>query len=98
MRAASHLIGGHETIGSGIFPTSAECFFLASAVRSASGMEIMYSLVHCEAGPLATFLTKQEASRALLAALRDEPSLRGDLVVEVFTLIVEEPDAPTTQR
>ena len=53
-------------------------------------MELLYSLVHREAGPLATFLTKQEANWALIEALRDEPSLRGSIAVETFQLVVAE--------
>ena len=53
-------------------------------------MELIYSLVHREAGPLATFLTKHEANWTIIEALRDEPSLRGSIAVETFQLVVAE--------
>ena len=51
-------------------------------------MNELYSLVHREVGPVSTFLTKQEATEALLRVLDDEPSWRADMTVEPFTLVV----------
>ena len=39
----------------------------------------LYSLVHVEAGPVATFLTREEAEEELQAVLRDKPAWKGDL-------------------
>ncbi len=50
-----------------------------------------YVVVHREAGPLATFLTRSEATSAMLELLDDEPDSLGDLVVERFRLVVAEP-------
>ena len=54
----------------------------------AAGMPDLYSLVHREAGPLATFTTREEADLELLSVLDDEPGWVGDLAIETFELDV----------
>ena len=49
-----------------------------------------YLLVHREAGPLATFMTWQEAVDELRDVLSDEPTWSGDLWIEPFELVVGE--------
>jgi hypothetical protein len=41
----------------------------------------LYSLIHVEVGPLATFLTCEDAEREREAVLRDEPTWAPDLVI-----------------
>ena len=53
-------------------------------------MADLYSLMHREAGPLATFTTPAEAEEELAAVLEDEPDWRPDLWVEPFELVVAE--------
>ncbi len=50
-----------------------------------------FYVVDREAGPLATFLTRSQATAAMLDLLDDEPDSLGDLVVERFRLVVAEP-------
>jgi len=50
----------------------------------------LYSLVHHEAGPVSTFLTREEAEAELEAVLEDEPDGLPDLWVEPFELVVAE--------
>jgi hypothetical protein len=54
----------------------------------------LYSLVHGDAGPVATFTTEAEAQRELEAVLRDEPDWIEDLSIEPFELIVADPVDP----
>ena len=51
-------------------------------------MDVFYSVVHREAGQLVTYLTKQEADRALIDAVGGEPSFRPEYAIEMFTLVV----------
>ena len=53
-------------------------------------MADLYSLVHREAGPVATFTTVAEAEAELKAVLEDEPAWRPDLWVEPFEVVVAE--------
>ena len=48
----------------------------------------LYSLVHRETGPVATYATKEEAQRELEAVLRDEPDWADDIYIEQFEFIV----------
>ena len=48
----------------------------------------LHTLVHADAGPLASCLTRQEAEAERAAVLRDEPSWAGDLSIETFSLVV----------
>ena len=51
-------------------------------------MADLYSLMHREAGPLATFTTRAEAKAELAAVLDDEPTWVDDLGVEPFELVI----------
>ena len=51
-------------------------------------MPDLYSLVGRDVGPVATFLTREEAEANLAAVLDDEPSWEGDVWVEPFELVV----------
>jgi hypothetical protein len=51
-------------------------------------MPDLYSLVGRDVGPLATFLTREEAEADLAAVLDDEPGWEGELWVEPFELVV----------
>ena len=48
----------------------------------------LHSIVHREAGPVATFLTRDEAEEELKAIVLDEPDWAPDLWIELFNLIV----------
>ena len=51
-------------------------------------MADLYSLVHRDAGPIATFTKREEAEAELAAVLEDEPGWVDDLWVEPFELVV----------
>lgn len=51
-------------------------------------MADFYVLVHRDAGPLASFLTSEDAEEALEEVFGDEPTWRSDLWVEPFELVV----------
>ncbi len=48
-------------------------------------------VVDREAGPLATFFTRSQATATMLELLDDEPDWLGDVVLERFRLVVAEP-------
>lgn len=56
----------------------------------------LYSLVHRESGPVATYATEAEAQRDLAAVLRDEPGWVDDLYIERFEFTVEPEHASET--
>ena len=45
-------------------------------------MDVLYALVHRDAGPLATFDTAFEAGREMVRVLQDEPDWRHELTIE----------------
>jgi hypothetical protein len=49
----------------------------------------LYSLVHRESGPVATYATEEQAQRTLEAVLRDEPDWVDDIYVEAFEFVVQ---------
>ncbi len=49
-------------------------------------MADFYSLVHCDAGLLETFETREDAERELARVLMDKPTWADDLWIEPFEL------------
>jgi hypothetical protein len=59
----------------------------------------LYSLVHRETGPVATYATEEQATRCLEAVLRDEPDWADLIYIEPFEFVVAAGDvAPTLRR
>lgn len=54
----------------------------------------LYALVHREAGPVAAFLTLEEARHEFMDMLCDEPDWIGDVWIEPFSLRVTEEEHP----
>ena len=54
-------------------------------------MADFYVLVHPDAGPLATFLTREEADEAVEAVFGDESGWVRELWVEPFNVVVATP-------
>jgi hypothetical protein len=50
----------------------------------------LYSLVHEDGGPVATFTRIDDAVRELYAVLRDEPTWITRMWIEPFTVVVVE--------
>jgi hypothetical protein len=53
-------------------------------------MADLHSLVHREAGPVSTFMTREEGADELAAVLTDEPDRLPDLRVVPFELVVSD--------
>ena len=53
-------------------------------------MPDFYSLVHCDAGPLETFETREEAERELARVVKDEPTWADDLWIEPFEMVLHD--------
>jgi hypothetical protein len=49
----------------------------------------LYSLVHRESGPVATYATEEQARRTLEAVLQDEPGWAEDIYIEPFEFVVQ---------
>lgn len=58
--------------------------------RSRDAAADMYSLVHADFGPIATFTARHEAEDELAAVLRDEPGWADVLTIEPFQVAIVE--------